>query len=152
MLNNLEFLHKNLSIPLNCILSLQQRLDNDFEYVSLADESLMCIIEMIQFKMRILFVIGRDDPDQKESISRSVRREFTEHFLELSHECPGSSIVYQHHSPNFKKVALKLYQKYVQKPGVFEVNVEWETRKFLTDLMQNKEWCHNEEYRDLRDL
>ena len=120
-----------------------------FSQKQFCDESLLSVIEMLQFKTRILTELG---PEERESIDQSARDEFTAHFLDLQNDCPRSSIVFNDPNPNFKYVALMIYSKYVQKGTINEINIQWSTRMELEQLMQNNQWRWNEEYEDPRKL
>ena len=105
---------------------------------------------MVQFKELILKGI---DEERRESISKSARSEFSAHFLELPEQCPKSSIVHGHRHPRYKRFAFKIYKKYLQRGSIHELDgVDFETRKFLTDLIQNKKWESNPYYDDPRNL
>jgi len=112
------------------------------EYCS---ECLLCIIEMQQFKDRLFK--ERLTENQRLMMAKSMRRLKTQHFLHIGNTCPKSQIVYGEGS-DWKYMAINLYKKYIKRGSIYEVNLEWETRRELSDLIANNRWTTNAEYDD----
>ena len=109
-------------------------------------ECLLAICEMVQFKNRVFRKALTQK--QRRMMSQSMRAQKTKHFLKIPHECPRSDIVNDGECNDYKSMATELYLKYVKIGAVYEINVEWNTRRDLTDLIETNRWSVNEEYDD----
>merc|ERR1712062_54806 len=122
-------------------------------------ECLLCIIEMIQFKERIK---KRLTQRQRLSIEQSAKQQFSAYFLSLPRQCPKSAIVtngfnHKGHLHNgtradYKSIAREIYLKYLKRSAIYEINVDYRTRKDLADLIDTNRWETNEEYGDPKKL
>eukprot|EP01083_Nonionella_stella_P172208 590232_1 len=105
-------------------------------------ECLLCIIEFIQFKEKIA-------TDHKHNEFKSNANVST--VLALPAVCPKSAIVYQlddsGHASEYKRVALRLYQKYIRIGAEWEINIDYQNRNRYKKMFGNEEtWNSTDEY------
>ena len=105
---------------------------------------------MTQYKQRLF---NRElSENQRELALQSSERSNREFLLKLPQNVPDSRIVYGEESNSIRDIAVKIYMKYVKSGAVHEINVEWQTRNGLSNLIENDEWELNEEHDDLVNL
>ncbi len=130
------------------------------------EECLFSIIEMVQFKERILKrglkVPEEDSVESGEMMDspntdQSVIGQDLDHFLIIPKDCPSSIIVHGEYSgdtnAHYKTMARELFLKYVRHYSPHEINISGDTRQLLSDLMDNEQrWASNEEHDDPQKL
>ena len=110
---------------------------------------MLSIIEITQFKDRIF----REELNRRQrmEIKRSTHSQLIKHFLQIPNECARSNIVYgsSRRRRDYFGHHFLVYLKYIKKSTFYEINVEWETRKELIDLIENnRKWKANKDYDD----
>ena len=111
---------------------------------------MLSIIEMQQYKERIYTETITLDQGLKQEMEASHRTNLSKHFLMIPSECPQSRLVYgKNGQRGYKDAAHYLYWRYIKWESKFAVDIEYETRTELTDLIENKsKWMNNTDYDD----
>lgn len=101
-------------------------------------ECILSVIEFIRFKQRILRVmkgtgglLAAHNEEEIESMERKVGKT-----LILPSKCPESAIVNEGHV--FKKIARRLYMRYIRTGSEFEINLRYSDRRMYSRLMENE--------------
>lgn len=111
-----------------------------------SSECLLSIIEMTQYKERIY---NDQFSEQQRVMSLQTARFNAKLFLKLPPGIPQSHIVYGEDNDDFKDIAAKIFAKYIKRDAIHEINVDCETWRRLTSLIENDTWDTNEEYDNL---
>lgn len=105
---------------------------------------------MTQYKER-LYNKEFSDSQRIQSLQPSDRYD-TKLFLKLPANIPESYIVYGAENDDYKEIASKLFMKYIKRGTLHEINLECDTWRGLTALIESDQWNENEEYDDLLNL
>ena len=107
-------------------------------------ENMLSIIEMLQFKTRIFEESLH--PHHRDNIEKSMRNNLAKHFLEIPSKCPKSYIVYPDGKSKrrYKSMVYDIYLKYIRKRAQYEIDISFQTREDLTELIANRQkWLAN---------
>ena len=110
---------------------------------------MLSIIEMLQFKTRIFEESLH--PHRRANTSMSMRNHLAKHFLKIPSKFPKSYIVYPEGGMRrrYKWMVYDIYLKYIGKGAEYEIDISWQTKEELTDLIGNRQrWDQNPYFDD----
>lgn len=87
----------------------------------------------MQFKKRI-YDEELGENQRKLVMSSQSSWQINDHFLRIPADCPLSAIVYDQDN-SYREMATALFLKYVKEESDYEINVDWNTRNDLQNMI-----------------